>query len=106
MGSCVRYYVDANPDTLPIILSLENHCSHPFQQTMVDILTATLGECLYIPDGSGQMPSPLDLVGKVAVKGKRPPEIDDEDLTESESTEDTGEGMAEEESGHGKRDTL
>lgn len=62
----MKGYLDANPDTLPIILSLENHCSHPFQKKMASILTATLEDKLYIPDCL--MPSPLDLVGKVVVK--------------------------------------
>ena len=78
---CVKGYLDANPGTLPIILSLENHCSHPFQEKMASILTATLEDKLYVPDSSGPLPSPLDLVGKVVVKGKRPPENEEEDST-------------------------
>jgi len=87
--TCVKCYIDANPDTLPIILSLENHCSHPFQEIMADILNNTLEDRLYkLPESSGPLPSPLDLVGKVVVKGKRPPENDDDDLTASESMEE------------------
>ena len=86
--TCVKGYIDANPDTLPIVLSLENHCSHIFQERIADILTDTLKDCLYVPESSGQFVSPLDLVGKVVVKGKRPPENDEDDLTSSESLEE------------------
>lgn len=84
--SCVKGYVGANPDTLPICLSLENHCSHTFQSMMADILHKELEGRLYIPDSSGLLPSPLDLVGRVIIKGKRPPEEDDNDFTASPKT--------------------
>jgi len=91
--TCVKHYLDDNPDTLPIILSLENHCSHPFQEQMAAILNNTLGDKLYIPTNNksdSPLPSPLELVGKVVIKGKRPPENDDDDLTTvtSESMEE------------------
>lgn len=79
---------------------------------MADILEKTLGDYLYLPDGPGPLPAPLDLVGKVAIKGKRPPENNDGELTESLSTDDTVEGMTEEEvreflkSNQGKRDKV
>jgi len=95
--TCVKGYVDAHPDTLPIILSLENHCTHHFQEIMADTLNDTLGDQLYkFPKSSGgPLPSPLDLVGKVVVKGKRPMEQDDETTTGSESSmEDQMEGLA------------
>ncbi|KAL7550595.1 hypothetical protein ACHAWF_013813, partial [Thalassiosira exigua] len=85
--TCVKGYVDANPETLPIILSLENHCSHPFQEMMAEILNDTLRERLYIPESLEELPSPLDLVGKVVIKGKRPPD-DEDDLTVVGSMED------------------
>ena len=92
----VRNYVDSNPDTLPLILSLENHCSHPFQEQMANILSETLEDCLYIPE-SNHLPTPLELVGKVVVKGKRPEGIDDDDdLTSSESTDVMDEEQLEE----------
>ena len=73
--SAVRGYIDAHLNTLPIILSLENHCSHPFQEMIATILVETLQKHLYIHDGSSSIwPSPLDLVGKVIVKCARPPE--------------------------------
>eukprot|EP00581_Thalassiosira_minuscula_P015876 CAMPEP_0183717868 /NCGR_PEP_ID=MMETSP0737-20130205/11317_1 /TAXON_ID=385413 /ORGANISM="Thalassiosira miniscula, Strain CCMP1093" /LENGTH=862 /DNA_ID=CAMNT_0025947345 /DNA_START=106 /DNA_END=2694 /DNA_ORIENTATION=- len=88
--TCVKHYVDDNPDTLPIILSLENHCSHEQQRKMAEILKNTLEDRLYkLPESSGPLPSPLDLVGKVVLKGKRPSENDDDELTQSESMEDS-----------------
>ena len=90
----MKCYVDANPDTLPIILSLENHCSHHFQAVIADILTNTLKDRLYIPEeSSGPLPSPLDLVGKVCIKGKRPPENDDDEFPISASESDDEEGL-------------
>jgi phosphatidylinositol phospholipase C, delta len=75
----VKSYMVSNPSTYPVILSLESHCSHPFQLAMARILTETLGELLYIPadyEREGNLPSPEFLRGKVVIKGKRPPEPD------------------------------
>lgn len=86
---CVRAYIDQHPDTYPIILSLENHCSHPFQRQMAQDLTSILGSILYIPskaDRDGDLPSPEALRGKCVIKGKRPPEPDDTAI--EEETED------------------
>ncbi len=92
--SAVKGYIDAHLNTLPIILSLENHCSHPFQEMIATILVETLQEHLYIRDDSSSIwPSPLDLVGKVIVKCARPPETDKDSTSfdsmdaASESTE-------------------
>lgn len=79
---CVKKYVDTNPTTLPIILSIENHCSLYFQKMMATILINTLEDKLYMHE----LTCPLDLIGKVAVKVKRYGEIDDEDF-DHESTE-------------------
>jgi phosphatidylinositol phospholipase C delta len=88
--SGVKNYMDAHQDTYPIILSLENHCSQPFQKEIALTLKDTLGDYLYTPtpaDTSGALPSPESLRGKVVIKGKRPPDPDDapvEDVTETE----------------------
>jgi len=77
----VKSYLDDNPHTYPIILSLENHCSPPFQRTLAFLLEENLGEHLYIPtveDRKDDLPSPEHLRGKVIIKGKRPPEEDDD----------------------------
>jgi len=88
--SCVKAYVDANPETLPIILSLENHCTHPFQKRMAQTLETTLGDALYIPKpGMLLLPSPVELVGKVLIKGKRPAEKEDDETITVESVDQT-----------------
>lgn len=76
----VKSFMVANPDSYPIILSLENHCSHPFQEAMATSLQQILNEFLYIPtdaEHKGDLPSPEYLKGKVVIKGKRPPEPDE-----------------------------
>jgi phosphatidylinositol phospholipase C, delta len=84
--------MEDNPDTYPIILSLEVHCSHPYQKALATLLTTTFGSKLYIPPskfGKSQknlsspnksglsLPSPESLRGRVVIKGKRPPEPED-----------------------------
>ena len=75
----VKNYLGDNPETYPIILSLENHCSHPFQSAMAKALTNTFQKQLYVPPESvsGDLPSPESLRGMVVIKGKRPPESED-----------------------------
>lgn len=75
----VKNYIDENPDTYPIILSLENHCSHPFQMAMAKMLAETFGAALYVPKQpiTGDLPSPEPLRGMVIIKGKRPPDDDE-----------------------------
>lgn len=77
----VKAYVQSHPYTYPIILSLENHCSHSFQRAIAQTLKDILEELLYIPTEkdktSGNLPSPEELRGKVVIKGKRPPESDE-----------------------------
>uniref|UniRef100_A0A7S2Y3R2 Phosphoinositide phospholipase C n=1 Tax=Entomoneis paludosa TaxID=265537 RepID=A0A7S2Y3R2_9STRA len=79
---CIKSYLIANPRTYPIILSLENHCSLEYQESMVENLQNILGEALYVPDAlhAGQLlPSPEQLIGKVVIKGKRPPDEEEEE---------------------------
>lgn len=77
----VRSYMISNPDTYPVILSLENHCSHPFQKAMAKNLMDILNEFLHVPSESErneELPSPEKLKGMVVIKGKRPPEPDED----------------------------
>ncbi|GKY91865.1 hypothetical protein MPSEU_000158100 [Mayamaea pseudoterrestris] len=79
----VHSYMLDNPTTYPVILSLENHCSHPFQSEIAKTLKDTLGNLLYVPskeDKTGELPSPESLRGKVIIKGKRPPEPEDDEV--------------------------
>lgn len=85
----VKNYLQDNPDTYPIILSLETHCSHPFQLAMAKLLVDVFGEKLYVPEKqlSGDLPSPENLRGMIVIKGKRPP--DDDDAPELQLTDNT-----------------
>eukprot|EP00638_Chattonella_subsalsa_P003095 CAMPEP_0117747884 /NCGR_PEP_ID=MMETSP0947-20121206/8760_1 /TAXON_ID=44440 /ORGANISM="Chattonella subsalsa, Strain CCMP2191" /LENGTH=812 /DNA_ID=CAMNT_0005565389 /DNA_START=228 /DNA_END=2666 /DNA_ORIENTATION=+ len=67
------YSFQASP--YPVILSLENHCSIPFQQKMADYLINILGSKLAVPslNANGELPSPADLLNKVIIKGKMLP---------------------------------
>jgi len=100
---CVKGYMDSDPNTYPMILSLENHCSHPFQEVMAKVLKETLGHLLYVPDKETldkDLPSPEALRGKVVIKGKRPPEPDDAPDDEADSSD----GEEEEKEVDGKKD--
>jgi len=85
---CVKSYMIDHPSTYPIILSLENHCSHDFQRQMAADMKEILGPLLYVPAVADRqdLPSPESLRGKVVIKGKRPPE--DEAPTEDVSETD------------------
>ncbi|KAK0154529.1 1-phosphatidylinositol 4,5-bisphosphate phosphodiesterase epsilon-1 [Merluccius polli] len=63
---------------LPVILSIENHCSLPQQRKMADIFKAVFGErlvmrFLFESDFSDDplLPSPLQLRGKILLKNKK-----------------------------------
>jgi hypothetical protein len=89
----VASYMRDRPHTYPIILSLENHCSHPYQAAMAQILQGVLGDWLYVPterDTQVELPSPERLRGKVVIKGKRPPDADETD--QNVATAGTGDG--------------
>lgn len=77
----VKFYIMDNPLGMPIILSLENHCTPIYQRAMATTLKSILGDLLYVPGFSCDvLPSPNELRGKVILKGKRPP--DEEDIDE------------------------
>jgi phosphatidylinositol phospholipase C, delta len=76
----VASYMADHPYTYPIILSLENHCSHPYQTVMALLLQEVLGTWMYVPsdqDTQIELPSPERLRGKVVIKGKRPPDAEE-----------------------------
>ncbi len=67
----VKNYIANNTKTLPIILSLDNNCSIPFQEIIAVILKEELGEMLYHPRSPlDRLPSPTELAGKVLLKGR------------------------------------
>ena len=90
----VKCFLDQNPNTYPIILSLENHCSHNFQRVMAKDMKDIFGDKLFAPTAKQteeQLPSPEALRGMVVIKGKRPPEPDDgvpDDATKGTEPED------------------
>lgn len=98
----VKAYLDDNPDTYPIILSLENHCSHGMQEIMAKNLKDTFGDKLYVPPGDelAVLPSPEELKGMIVIKGKRPPAPDkttldeepEDDAVSSNEADTTGAG--------------
>ena len=72
---CIGQYLDEHPNTFPIILSLEVHCSLAAQRQMAALLEKVFGERLYVPkeeDTVTCLPSPNALRGMVVIKGKRP----------------------------------
>lgn len=77
----ISYFLQSEPDSLPIILLIENHCSLPFQHKMAKHIEQILGQqhLLYKPDPSAKesdpLPSPAQLRGKVVIKNKLPEKI-------------------------------
>eukprot|EP00584_Thalassiosira_punctigera_P014181 CAMPEP_0172562424 /NCGR_PEP_ID=MMETSP1067-20121228/96786_1 /TAXON_ID=265564 ORGANISM="Thalassiosira punctigera, Strain Tpunct2005C2" /NCGR_SAMPLE_ID=MMETSP1067 /ASSEMBLY_ACC=CAM_ASM_000444 /LENGTH=821 /DNA_ID=CAMNT_0013352637 /DNA_START=144 /DNA_END=2606 /DNA_ORIENTATION=- len=87
----LQVFLMLHPKTYPLILSLENHCTVPFQQVMASQLKSILGDKLYIPEESslnGPLPSPHQLRGKVVLKGRRPVGATDDYDTDSDAAED------------------
>jgi hypothetical protein len=59
----IKLYLNFHPDTFPLILSFENHCSLPYQEVMADQLVRVLGNSLYIPKEeslTSLLPSPME----------------------------------------------
>jgi hypothetical protein len=76
----VNKYLQANPTSFPVILSLENHCSHAYQETMAKMLKKIFGNRLFVPttfQRTSALPCPEGLLGMVVIKGKRQPEPDE-----------------------------
>jgi phosphatidylinositol phospholipase C delta len=71
----IKVFLNFHPDTFPIVLSFENHCSIPYQEVMAEQLIRILGDLLYVPTEAslyGRLPSPAQLRGLVVIKGRRP----------------------------------
>jgi phosphatidylinositol phospholipase C delta len=91
----IKLYLNFHPDSFPIILSFENHCSVPYQEVMAEQLVRILGNSLYVPKEEsllGRLPSPVDLRGMVVIKGRRPlnMDVDDYDVDLSDDEDGTG----------------
>ena len=76
--SAIRSFLLSVPYSYPIILSIENNCTVPYQEIFFNSLDTVLGSegMLYEPSKSlgdvGTLPSPENLRGKVVLKSKRP----------------------------------
>lgn len=70
----VRKYLLENRKTYPIILNLENNCTEPFQQSMVNTMKEFFGKHLFTPtsDRTKELPSPESLRGMVVVNIRKP----------------------------------
>jgi phosphatidylinositol phospholipase C delta len=68
----LKLFVSFHPDTFPLILSFENHCSLPFQEIMAEQLQSILGKSLYIPKEEnlllGRLPSPMEYVSDSIIR--------------------------------------
>lgn len=59
----LKLFLNFHPDTFPLILSFENHCSIPYQEVIAEQLVQLLGKSLYIPKDdslNGCLPSPME----------------------------------------------
>lgn len=58
----INNFLETNPNSYPIIISLENHCSAEYQEVMAEQLLTTFGKKLFIPnegfDNFTDLPSP------------------------------------------------
>lgn len=74
----VSTFLQAEPNSLPIILLIENHCSLLFQEKMTSDIAKILGNRnqLYAPNpatkATDPLPSPAQLRGKVVIQSKLP----------------------------------
>lgn len=92
----IKVFLNFHPDTFPIILSFENHCSVPYQEFIAEQLVRILGDSLYIPTEAslfGSLPSPNKLRGMVVIKGRRP-DGTEADQYDSDDESDMEEGTS------------
>ena len=74
----ISHFLQAEPNSLPIILLIENHCSLLFQEKMTSDIAKILGNRnqLYAPNpatkATDPLPSPAQLRGKVVIQSKLP----------------------------------
>ena len=89
----IKVFLNFHPDTFPLILSFENHCSIPFQEYMAEQLIHILGDALYIPTEAslhGPLPPPSQLRGMVVIKGRRPDGTEAEAYDSDDDSDDDG----------------
>mmetsp|Transcript_45466 Transcript_45466/g.110127 ORF Transcript_45466/g.110127 Transcript_45466/m.110127 type:complete len:867 (+) Transcript_45466:123-2723(+) len=81
----VEAYLKMHPQSYPIILSIENYCTPPFQEAMALLLQEILGHRLAVPPQTtnnsnnnwwdASLPSPEALRGRVILHSKAFPEL-------------------------------
>jgi hypothetical protein len=84
----------------PIILSIENHCSHKQQQRMAEVMIGIFKKHLAMPGEGvedGILPSPEFLKEKILIKGKKLPPSDVATTAAAADDEDDDEDDEEEE---------
>jgi phosphatidylinositol phospholipase C delta len=89
----IKVFLNFHPDSFPIILSFENHCSIPYQEVIADQLERILGDTLYIPTEAslhGKLPSPNQLRGQVVIKGRRPDGTEADQYDSDDDSDDGG----------------
>lgn len=89
----IKVFLNFHPDTFPIILSFENHCSIPYQEYMAEQLVRILGDALYVPTEAslyGRLPSPLQLRGMAVIKGRRPDGTEADVYDSEDDSDDDG----------------
>jgi hypothetical protein len=89
----IKVFLNFHPDTYPIILSFENHCSIPYQVVMAEMLENILGDALYIPTEAslyGRLPSPAQLRGMAVIKGRRPDGTEADAYDTDDDSDDEG----------------
>lgn len=89
----ISYFLQSEPDSYPIVLLIENHCSIPFQQKMAAHINEILGKqkLLYVLDQketNASLPSPSQLKGKVVIKSKLPERMNGEVLVLNDDYDD------------------
>jgi hypothetical protein len=89
----IKVFLNFHPDSWPIVLSFENHCSIPYQQVMAEQLVRILGDSLYVPTEAslfGPLPSPARLRGMVVIKGRRPDGTEADQYDTDDESDDEG----------------
>jgi len=87
----IKVFLNGNPYCYPIVLSIENHCTPPFQDAMARCMIDIFGDSLFVPNDDSlqiSIPSAESLKGKVVIKGKRLTEALDLQETDLESESD------------------
>jgi len=99
----IQTFISSYPESYPIILSLENHCSHPYQSEMVRLMKLILGQSLYVSRRRSldYLPSPESLRGCVIIKGSGNSGSNEQNQSEENLDED--EDDSESESKHGTK---